>query len=122
MPETINKQQQFAELILFPGCDPKNKLSDTFVANKIASKPELVILNWLVALPTTIDPAFAAQSILIKLNDESAQLSSDQKSILALLGEVACHPREKLLNLPSKNDRGQRRRRWLRKTNQRTFN
>ena len=121
MPDTIKKQQQAADLILFPGCDPKNRLSNTFVANKIASKPELVILNWLVALPTAIDPAFAAQSILIKLKKHQAQLSTDQKSILTLLSEIACHPREKLLNLASKNARGQRRRNWLRQTSTRSF-
>ena len=120
MPETITKQQA-AELILFPGCDPKNRLTDIFTADKIANKPELIILNWLVALPESIDPAYAAQSVLIKLSKHQAQFSTGQKSILTLLNEIACHPREKLLNQASKNARGQRRRHWLRQTNQRTF-
>ena len=121
MPETINEKTQAAELILFPGCDPKNRLSDLFVSNQVASKPELVILDWLVALPTSIDPAFAAKSVLIKLDTDQALLSSDQKSILTLLGEIACHPREKLLNMSSKKTRGQRRRHWLKQTQRLTF-
>lgn len=121
MPETMNKVSKSEEIVLFPGCDPKNRLSYLFVTNQIARKPELVILNWLVALPTTIDPALAAQSVLIKLDTDQTLLSSDQKSILTLLGEIASHPREKLLNMPSKKTRGQRRRHWLRQTQRRTF-
>ena len=120
MPETIKRQSEAAELILFPGCDPKNRLTDLFASNQIASKPELVILNWLVSLPTAIDPAFAAQSLLIKLDKNLPQLSDDQKSILTLLGEIARHPRKKLLNQTSENSRAQRRRHWLRQTHQRT--
>ena len=116
MPDTIIESQHAAELILFPGCDPKNKLSDIFNSNKIASKPELVILNWLVALPSSIDPAFAAQSLLIKLDTDRTGLSDDQQSLLALLGEIACHPRERLRKLACKKARQQRRRHWLRQT------
>ena len=119
MPETIHEGSQAAELILYPGCDPKNRLSDLFVSNQIASKPELVILDWLVALPTAIDPAFAAQSVLIKLDNNQYLLSADQKNILTLLGEIACHPRDKLLNRASKNTRGQRRRHYPRQTQRR---
>lgn len=119
MPETIKTQPQAAELILFPGCDPNNSLTDLFASNRIANKPELVILNWLVALPSAIDPAFAAQSVLIKLDKDSTQLSDDQKSILTLLAEIACHPRRRLLKQPFEKTRSQRRRHWLRQTHQR---
>ena len=120
MPEIFNNHAQTAELLLFPGCDPKNRLSDLFESNQIQGKPELAILDWLVALPTAIDPAFAAKSVLIKLDSDRTLFSSDQKNIVTLLAEIACHPREKLFNPASKYSRGQRRRLWLKQTQERT--
>ncbi len=111
MPDTT-RESLTAELILFPGCDPGNKLTDLFDRNLIASKPELVILNWLVALPTAIDPALAAQSVLIRLATNDGLLTRDQKNILNLLAEIACHPRKKLLSHSTSNKRSQRRRHW----------
>ena len=121
MPEFIDKQAHAAELLLFPGCDPKNKLSDLFEKNQISSKPELAILDWLVALPTTIDPAFAAQSVLMKLKSNQSQFNEDQQNIINLLSEITCHPRDELYKVNSRNARGHRRRHWLKQTHKRTL-
>lgn len=120
MPVTkLNSQS--SNLIIFPACDPRQNLFNTFISDEINNKPELVILNWLVSLPSAIDPAFAAQSILIKLNSAQRKPSSDQNSLLTLLKEISNHPREKLLDSTSINRKGQRRKNWLKRTRQRTF-
>lgn len=120
MPETNDKDSQTAELLLFPGCDPKNRLSDLFIYDTIAGKPELVILNWLVALPTAIDPAFAAQSVLTRLNAVHTSLSADQKNVITLLAEIACHPREKHLKQAPDKIRNKRHRQSLMHFHKRT--
>ncbi len=108
MPAT-NLISQASNLIVFPACDPKQNLLNKFDADQINNKPELVILNWLVALPSVIDPALAAQAVLIKLNSEYDKLSIDQKSLMTLLNEIANHPREKLLDSGSLQKRNLRR-------------
>ena len=120
MPAT-KLTSQTSNLIVFPACDPGQKLFETFSSDQINNKPELVILNWLVALPSAIDPAFAAQSILIKLNSKQKIMSNDQNSLLNLLKEISNHPREKLLDTKMINKRSQRRKNWLKRTGQRTF-
>jgi len=115
-----NLNSQSSNLIIFPACDPKQKLLDKFGTDQINNKPELVILNWLVSLPSAIDPAFAAQAVLTKLNTDHNSLSSDQKSLMTLLNEIANHPRKKLLSSVSLDKRRQRRKNWLKRTNQRS--
>ncbi len=110
------RQNNVSNLVVFPGCDPKAKLSHIFLNDQINNKAELVILNWLVALPSAIDPAFAARSVLIKLEAEKQSLSKDQRNLLTLLREISNHPRQKLLKLADRNDRDKRRRNWLRRT------
>ncbi len=115
------RQNNSSNLFVFPGCDPQARLTTIFFTDQINNKAELVILNWLVSLPTAIDPAFAAKSVLIKLEAEKQKPSADQKSLLTLLHEIANHPRQRLLDLKSKSHRDQRRKNWLRHTQQRTF-
>ena len=115
------RQNNASNLFIFPGCDPQARLTTTFLTDQINNKAELVILNWLVALPVAIDPAFAARSVLIKLEAEKQKPSADQSSLLNLLNEIANHPRQKLLDLKNKNYRDQRRKNWLKRTQGRTF-
>ena len=118
MPDTLFKDSQSDQLILFPTCDPKFRLSRCFENDKIDNKPELIILNWLVSLPDSVDPAFAAKSVLLKLNTMSDEFSEDQQSLLNLLNEISIHPRKKLLTRVSSSKRNQRGKIGLRRSRQ----
>ena len=109
MPEPLFTHSLADKLVLFPACDPKYRLLGIFKTDKIETKPEQVILNWLVSLPYEIDPAFAAKSVLVKLKSLNLDDNADRKNLVNLLNEIARHPREKLNRIHAKKARSHRR-------------